>query len=309
MRDGAAAGLPADSAGRQASAAGASGVLAPAVRTGRLSFHALRRSRTGLAGLVIVAVIVAAASLAPWLAPANPVAPVFGAILRPPGPAHLFGTDQLGRDVLSRVIYGARIALTVGLVTVLAAGAAGCTLGLISGYAGGWVDAAVTRLADVQLSFPFILLALVVNAIIGAGLRNIIVSLGIAGWPLYVRVVRGEVLAMRRREYVQAAVAAGAAAPRVLWRHVLPNVMTPIVVISTLQVSQFIIAEATISFLGFGVQPPTPAWGSMVSDGRNYIFFAWWLTAFPGAALAVTALGVNLTGDWLRDVLDPRLPT
>jgi peptide/nickel transport system permease protein len=296
MRDGAAA-MPTASAG-----------VWQAARA-RVALRALRRSRTGIAGLAIVAVMVAAASLAPWLAPANPTAPVFGAILRPPAPAHPFGTDQLGRDVLSRVIYGARIALIVGLVTVLAAGFAGCALGLASGYAGGWLDAAVTRLADVQLSFPFILLALVVNAIIGAGLRNIIVSLAVAGWPLYVRVVRGEVLALRRREYVQAAVAAGATTRRVLWRHVLPNVMTPIVVISTLQVSQFIIAEATISFLGFGVQPPTPAWGSMVSDGRNYIFFAWWLTAFPGAALAVTALGVNLTGDWLRDVLDPRLRT
>jgi len=271
------------------------------------SWRALRRSRTGLAGVVIVTAIVMAATCAPWLAPSNPTAPVFGAILNRPGPVHPFGTDQLGRDVLSRVIYGARVALAVGLTTVIAAGLIGCTLGLVSGYAGGWADAAITRIADVQLSFPFILLALVVNAVIGAGLRNIILSLAIAGWPLYVRVVRGEVLALRHREYVQAAVAVGARPVRLLWRHVLPNVMTPIVVISTLQVSQFIIAEATISFLGFGVQPPTPAWGSMVSDGRNYIFFAWWLAAFPGAALAVTALGVNLTGDWLRDALDPRL--
>lgn len=273
------------------------------------SWRALRRSRTGLAGAVIVTTIVVAAAGAPWLAPSSPTAPAFGAILQRPAPAHPFGTDQLGRDVLSRVIYGARIALAVGLTTVIAAGLIGCTLGLVSGYAGGWADAAITRIADVQLSFPFILLALVVNAVIGAGLRNIIVSLVIAGWPLYVRVVRGEVLALRHREYVQAAVAVGARPVRLLWRHVLPNVMTPIVVISTLQVSQFIIAEATISFLGFGVQPPTPAWGSMVSDGRNYIFFAWWLAAFPGAALAATALGVNLTGDWLRDALDPRLRT
>lgn len=271
--------------------------------------RALRRSRTGLAGVVIVTAIVLAAAGAPWLAPANPTAASFSAVLRPPGPGHPFGTDQLGRDVLSRVIYGARIALAVGLATVAAAGLIGCALGLVGGYAGGWPDAVITRIADVQLSFPFILLALVVNAVIGAGLRNIIVSLVIAGWPLYVRVVRGEVLALRHREYVQAAVAVGARPARLLWRHVLPNVMTPIVVISTLQISQFIIAEATISFLGFGVQPPTPAWGSMVSDGRNFIFFAWWLATFPGAALAVTALGVNLTGDWLRDVLDPRLST
>jgi peptide/nickel transport system permease protein len=257
-----------------------------------------------------VAIVLAAlgcALLAPYLAPYNPTAPTFAAVLRPPSQPHPFGTDQLGRDVLSRVIFGARIALLVGTVAVVVTGLIGCTLGLASGYFGGWSDAVIMRIADVQLSFPFILLALTINAMIGAGLRNIIVSLVIAGWPLYVRVVRGEVLALRNREYVQAAVATGAPVRRIIGRHVLPNVMTPIIVISTLQVSQFIIAEATISFLGFGIQPPTAAWGTMVSDGRNYIFFAWWLSAFPGAALALTALGVNLTGDWLRDTLDPRL--
>jgi peptide/nickel transport system permease protein len=269
--------------------------------------RALGRSRTGACGVTIVATVVGCAVLAPALAPDNPTAAHFGAVLRAPGGAHPFGTDQLGRDVLSRVIFGARVALVVGTVTVLVAGLLGCALGLVSGYVGGWLDAAIMRIAEVQLSFPFVLLALVINALLGAGLRNIVVSLALAGWPLYVRVVRGEVLALRHREYVQAAVAAGCRPGRILWRHVLPNVATPIIVISTLQVSQFIIAEATISFLGFGIQPPTPAWGSMVSDGRNYIFFAWWLTAFPGAALALTALGVNLTGDWLRDTLDPRL--
>jgi peptide/nickel transport system permease protein len=263
----------------------------------------------GLAGMAIVLAALGCALLAPYLAPYNPTAASFAAVLRPPSHAHPFGTDQLGRDVLSRVIFGARIALLVGIVTVVVAGLVGCTLGLASGYFGGWCDAAIMRVADVQLSFPFILLALTINAIIGAGLRNIIASLVIAGWPLYVRVVRGEVLALRNREYVHAAVATGAAVGRIILRHVLPNVTTPIIVISTLQVSQFIIAEATISFLGFGIQPPAAAWGTMVADGRNYIFFAWWLSAFPGAALALTALGVNLTGDWLRDTLDPRLRT
>jgi peptide/nickel transport system permease protein len=247
------------------------------------------------------------ALLAPVLAPYDPTAAHFGALLRPPSAAHPFGTDQLGRDVLSRVIYGARIALLVGVVTVAGAGFLGCVLGLASGYFGGWLDAAVMRVADVQLSFPLILLALTLSAVIGPGLRTVILSLAIAGWPLYVRVVRGEVLALRSREYIQAAVATGARSARVIARHLLPNVLAPIIVVSTLQVSQVIIAEATISFLGFGIQPPTPAWGTMVSEGRTYIFFAWWLSAFPGAALALVALGVNLTGDWLRDVLDPRL--
>lgn len=276
-------------------------------RTRRGALHALRQSRTGTFGAIIVVFAVLCAVLAPMLAPYNPTAPQFRAPLQPPSAIHLFGTDQLGRDVLSRVIFGARVSLLVGTVTVLVAGVIGCSLGLLSGYLGGWLDVAAMRLADVQLSFPFILLALTINAVIGSGLRNIILSLVVAGWPLYVRVVRGEILALRHREYVQAAVAVGARSSRVIWRHVLPNVITPIIVISTLQVSQFIIAEATISFLGFGIQPPTPAWGAMVSDGRNYIFFAWWLSAFPGAALALTALGVNLTGDWLRDTLDPRL--
>ncbi len=278
---------------------------APPARRGAVG--RLARSRTGLAGMVIVLTVVTAAALSPRLAPYAPNAVSFAVALRSPTTAHPFGTDQLGRDVLSRVIFGARIALLVGVVTVLVAGFVGCSLGLVSGYFGGWLDAVIMRIADVQLSFPFVLLALTINAVIGPGLRNIIVSLVVAGWPLYVRVVRGEVLALRHREYVLAAVASGARSGRIIGRHVLPNVLTPIIVISTLQVSQFIIAEATISFLGFGIQPPTPAWGSMVSDGRNYIFFAWWLPTCPGAALALTALGVNLTGDWLRDTLDPRL--
>jgi len=265
------------------------------------------RSRTGIAGMAIVVVVLGCAAFAPYVTPYNPTAVSFAATLKPPSHGHPLGTDQLGRDVLSRVIFGARIALLVGIATVVVAGLVGCTLGLVSGFFGGWLDAAIMRVADVQLSFPFILLALTINAIVGSGLRNIILSLVIAGWPLYVRVIRGEVLTLRTREYVQAAVATGVPVGRLIVRHVLPNVMTPIIVISTLQVSQFIIAEATISFLGFGIQPPTAAWGTMVSDGRNYIFFAWWLSAFPGAALALTALGVNLTGDWLRDTLDPRL--
>ncbi len=260
-------------------------------------------------GAAIVAAAVLCATFAPVLAPYNPTLAEFAATLRPPTSAHPFGTDQLGRDVLSRVIFGARISLLVGAVTVFVAGVIGCGFGLLAGYLGGWLGAAVMRLADVQLSFPFILLALTINAVLGAGFRNIMLSLAVAGWPLYVRVVRGEILALRHRDYVQAAVATGAGSGRVMRRHVLPNVATPIIVVSTLQVSQFIIAEATISFLGFGIQPPTAAWGTMVSDGRNYIFFAWWLSAFPGAALALTALGVNLLGDWLRDTLDPRLRT
>ncbi len=163
------------------------------------------------------------------------------------------------------------------------------------------------RIADVQLSFPFVFLALTINAIVGLGLRNIIISLSVAGWVVYARVVRGEVLSVKQRDYVQAAAALGTKRHRILLRHILPNVAPSIIVVGSLQFSQFIVAEAAISFLGFGVQPPTPAWGSMLSESRDFLYVAWWLAAFPGAALAVTALGINLVGDWLRDVLDPKL--
>src|SRR6266542_1801079 len=172
---------------------------------------------------------------------------------------------------------------------------------------GCWPGTILMRIADVQLSFPFIFLALTINAIVGLGLRNIIISLSAAGWVVYARVVRGEVLSVKQRDYVQAAAALGMTRTRMLFGHVLPNVAPSIIVVASLQFSQFIVAEAAISFLGFGVQPPTPAWGSMLSESRDYLYVAWWLAAFPGAALALTALGINLVGDWLRDVLDPKL--
>jgi peptide/nickel transport system permease protein len=265
--------------------------------------HGLGLVGAGLAGLALLAAV-----LAPWLAPHDPVASDFAASLKPPGtPGHPLGTDQLGRDLLSRVLHGARIALFIGFCTVLVTAAVGGLLGLCAGFFGGWPGAALMRLADVQLSFPFILLALTINAIVGLGLRNIILSLSAAGWVVYARVVRGEVLSVKQREFVQAAAALGVGRGRLLFRHVLPNVAPSIVIVASLQFSQFIVAEAAISFLGFGVQPPTPAWGSMLSESRDFLYVAWWLAAFPGAALAVTALGINLLGDWLRDLLDPKL--
>ncbi|MDP9357757.1 MAG: ABC transporter permease, partial [Chloroflexota bacterium] len=201
----------------------------------------------------------------------------------------------------------ARVSLTVGFVAVFLSAVIGVPIGMLAGYFGGWLDLVLMRLADVQLSFPFILLALTINAIIGLGLQNIIITLVIVGWVEYARIARGEILVMREREYVQAATLVGCSHARILARHLFPNIVTPLIVIGTLQVARFIIAEASISFLGFGVQPPTPAWGSMVSEGLDYIFAAWWLITFPGLALALVALAVNATGDWLRDTLDPRL--
>jgi peptide/nickel transport system permease protein len=259
-------------------------------------------------GLALTLAVVVAAAAAPWLSPHDPLRADFTSGLQPPGSAgHPLGTDQLGRDLLARVLHGARLALFIGVCTVVITAVVGGLLGLVAGFAEGWPSAVLMRIADVQLSFPFILLAMTINAIVGLGLRNIILSLSAAGWVVYARVVRGEVLSIKQRDYVHAAAALGVGRARLLFRHVLPNVAPSIIVVASLQFSQFIVAEAAISFLGFGVQPPTPAWGSMLSESRDFLYVAWWLAAFPGMALALTALGVNLLGDWLRDTLDPKL--
>ena len=259
-------------------------------------------------GLALTVATVLVAVAAPWLTPHDPLRADFAASLKPPGtPGHPLGTDQLGRDLLARVLHGARLALFIGVCTVVVTAIAGSLLGLVAGFVERWPSAVLMRLADVQLSFPFILLALTINAIVGLGLRNIILSLSAAGWVVYARVVRGEVLSVKQRDFVHAAAALGVGRGRLLFRHVLPNVAPSIIVVSSLQFSQFIVAEAAISFLGFGIRPPTPAWGSMLSESRDFLYVAWWLAAFPGAALALTALGVNLLGDWLRDTLDPKL--
>jgi len=259
-------------------------------------------------GIVLTVSIVLAAAGAPWIATHDPIQADFASGLRPPGtPGHPLGTDQLGRDLLARVLHGARLALFIGVCTVVVTAVAGGLLGLVAGFVERWPSTVLMRIADVQLSFPFILLALTINAIVGLGLRNIILSLSAAGWVVYARVVRGEVLAVKQRDDVHAAAALGVGRARLLFRHVLPNVAPSIVVVASLQFSQFIVAEAAISFLGFGVQPPTPAWGSMLSESRDFLYVAWWLAAFPGLALALTALGVNLLGDWLRDTFDPKL--
>lgn len=268
----------------------------------------LVKSPTGLLGVIIVIIVIFAAIFAPLLAPADPNQSNRPNRLRPPGaPGNLLGTDQQGRDMLSRIIYGARISLLVSLVTVISAVTIGTLVGLLAGYYGGIIDTLFMRVVDVWLSFPFILLALTVNALLGIGLRNIIITLIVTGWVVYARLVRGEVLALKEQQFIEATRALGQSDLLILFGHLLPNVITPIIVVSSLQVSQIIVAEATISFLGFGIQPPTAAWGNMLSEGRNYLINAWWLATFPGIALAITALGINLTGDWLRDTLDPKI--
>ena len=273
----------------------------------------LARRRTALFGLVVITAVGAAALFAPVLAPFDPVEQDLSQRLKPPGGTdeggriHLLGTDHLGRDILSRSLFGARIALLVGFSAVAIAGTLGLVTGLLSGYFGGRVDDFFMRLADIQLAFPFILLAIAVIGVLGPSLRNIIVVVGVSGWVVYARIVRGEVLSLREREFVLAAVVLGSAHPRVILRHIVPNAFTPWLVIATLDMARVIVLESALSFLGLGVQPPTPTWGGMLADGRVYLSTAWWLATFPGLAILVTVLGINLLGDGLRDTFDPRL--
>jgi peptide/nickel transport system permease protein len=273
----------------------------------------LARRRTALFGLIVVAVVVATALTAPWVSPFDPVAQDIGHRLKPPGwqdaagLRHPLGTDHLGRDLLARVIFGAQPALLVASAAVLISGVLGMVTGLLAGYFGGRVDDVLMRLADIQLAFPFILLAIAVIGVLGPSLPTIIVVIGVSSWVVYARVVRGTVLTLREREFVQAAQALGGGDGRILVRHILPNAFAPWLVVATLDMARVIVIESALSFLGLGVQPPTPTWGGMLADGRVYITTAWWLATFPGLAILVTVLGINLFGDGLRDVLDPRL--
>lgn len=269
-------------------------------------------SWTATGGALIVVAVVLMALTAPWISPADPLEQHITQRLRPPAwiagghPENMLGTDSLGRDLLSRIIFGSRISLIVGVSAVAISGGIGVLLGLISGYYGGITDSIIGRVADTQLSIPFLVLAVAVVAVVGASLMNLIFVLAVTTWVLYFRVVRGEVLSVRENEYVEAARAAGAGDRRIILRHILPNVTASIIVVSTLLVANMIIFEASLSFLGLGIQPPTPTWGRMVADGRQYIASAWWISLFPGMAILVTVLGINLLGDKLRDILDPR---
>jgi peptide/nickel transport system permease protein len=273
----------------------------------------LVRRRTALFGMLVVLGVLLAAAFAPLVAPFDPLEQDIGQRLREPGwqdaqgRVHPLGTDHLGRDILSRIVFGSRIALVVGLAAVVISGLLGMLIGLLAGYFGGRVDDFLMRLADIQLAFPFILLAIAVIGVLGPSLRNIIIVIGVSSWVVYARVVRGEVLSIREREYVQAAIALGSQHWRVLRQHVLPNTLTPWLVVATLDMARVIVIESALSFLGLGVQPPTPTWGGMLADGRVYLSTAWWLATFPGLAILITVLGINLFGDGLRDTLDPRL--
>ncbi|MGP4066167.1 ABC transporter permease [Oceanobacillus sp. M65] len=271
-------------------------------------FSNLSRSWTGLIGFIIIMTLIVISLIGQWITPFDPYFAEFSKKLLPPmTEGHLLGTDQLGRDIFSRIILGARVSVIIGLATALIAGLIGTIIGIIAGFFRGWIDIILMRIVDVTLSFPFILLVLVINAIIGAGLRNIIISLAVGGWVIFARVIRSEVLALREKEFITACIATGVSRFEILIKHIVPNLFTPIIILASLQIGTYIIAEASISFLGFGVEPSTPAWGNMLNEGKDYIFSSWWLITFPGLAIVITALGVNLFGDWLRDTLDPEL--
>ena len=254
-----------------------------------------------------VGVIVVAAALAEPLSPYGPNEQDITQRLQAPGLTHLLGTDEVGRDILSRLIFGARISLLVGVIAVGVSCPVGVLVGLVAGYAGRRTDDVLMRITDIQLAVPTILLAIAVVAVLGPGLWNVILTLSVTGWTLYARLTRGEALTIKSRDFVQAARATGAGDLRIMVRHVLPNVLSPVIVVAVFAVANMIILEATLSFLGLGVEPRVVTWGRMLNGGRLYLSTAWWLTAFPGLAIFVTVLAVNLLGDHLRDWLDPRL--
>jgi peptide/nickel transport system permease protein len=271
-----------------------------------LSHHPL-----ALIGLVLVSIMILTAIAAPLIAPMDPRTQSIGNRLLAPmernrdGELHVLGTDNLGRDILSRVIYGSRISLAASFTAVLITAFVGLMLGLVSGYVGRWIDSVLMALVNLQLAFPFMLLALAIIALLGANLVNLVIVFVVTGWPIYARTIRAAVLGLKEREFVEAARAIGGSHSRIILRHLLPNVVSPLTVLASFMVAQLIILEAALGFLGLSVQPPTPTWGNMLADGRQYIQDAWWLSAFPGIAIMITAAGVNFIGDGLRDILDP----
>jgi peptide/nickel transport system permease protein len=274
--------------------------------------RSFRRSPGAVSGAALLILVILVAIGGVWAAPQSANAVRVENRLLPPltkrdGTVHWLGTDPLGRDILSRLIIGARISLLVGFTVVVIGGSLGTLAGLVGGYRGGWTDRILMRIGDMQLAFPFILLALAVMAVLGPGLGNIIGVLGVSSWVTYARVVRAEVLSVKEREFVLAARAMGAPLPRIIFGHVLTNVTGTVMVIATFSVASTILTEAGLSFLGLGVGAATPTWGVMLSDARDYMTDGWWLTAFPGMAILLTVLGVNLVGDWIRDYLDPQL--
>ena len=260
-----------------------------------------------LVAIALIGAFALCALFAPVIAPYDPLLQELGSRLRPPSAEHWLGTDSLGRDIASRILYGARISLIIGVVVVASAGVFGTAVGLVAGYAGGFVDEALMRLTEVFLAFPALILAMAIAGALGPSLTNAIIAIAAVTWAVYARLTRGQILSLRRREFVEAARAIGASRIRILWQHLLPNVIAPLMIQASFDLGSAIIAAAGLSFIGFGAQPPTPEWGVMISEGRNYISTQPWLSLFPGLAILLAVGSFNLLGDGLRDAFDPRL--
>lgn len=273
----------------------------------------LLKSKTGITGLIIVLIMVLVAIFANIIAPHDPAATNIVNRLLPPAwseggnSSYLLGTDNLGRDILSRIIVGSRVSLLVGICAVVVSGAIGLAMGLIAGYYGGFIDRLIMRVVDAFLAIPNILFMLIILAIVGPSLMTLIIVLGVTSWVVYARMVRGETLSIKERDYVKSAKAVGAKDYRIITLYIMPNIISSFIVIATLNVASTIILESSLSFLGLGIQPPDVSWGLMLSDGREYIATSWWVATFPGIAITITVLGIIFFGDWLRDVLDPKM--
>jgi peptide/nickel transport system permease protein len=270
------------------------------------AWRRLKRRPAAMVALVIVAMIVLAAILAPVIAPYDPTQQSWTTVRQPPSAEHWFGTDEVGRDVFSRVLYGARASLSAGVVSILIAVMFGVPLGLLAGYVGGWTDAVMSRLTDAMLAIPFLILAIALAAFLGPSLTNAMIAIGISATPIFIRLTRGQVLAVKAEDYVEAARAVGNPHLRIALRHILPNVMPPLLVQVTLTIAAAVIAEASLSFLGLGQQPPMPSWGSMLNSAQRFLSNAPWMAIYPGIAIFITVLSFNVLGDGLRDALDPR---
>ena len=283
-----------------------SATLPPAAGPWRRAWRRLRRRRGALIGLVVVIGFILLALFAPWIASQDPIATSWGAIRKPPSAEHWFGTDEIGRDVLSRVVWGSRASLLAGVVSVSISLLLGVPIGLAAGFLGGWVDALISRLTDAFLACPFLILAIALAAFLGPSLTNAMIAIGVSATPVFVRLTRAQVLNVKVEDYIEAARAVGNPPLRIALRHVLPNVTAPLVVQSTLAIAAAVIAEASLSFLGLGQQPPAPSWGSMLNTAKNFIDNAPWMAIWPGLAIFLLVLSFNLLGDGLRDALDPR---
>src|SRR3954471_24307922 len=273
---------------------------------GRRALRRLLKRKGAVVGMVVIAAFIVLAVFAPLLMPYDPIATSWSLVRKPPSWLHWFGTDELGRDVLARVVYGARASLLAGAISVGIAFGLGVPFGLLSGYRGGFVDALISRITDAMLACPFLILAIALAAFLGPSLLNAMIAIGVAATPIFVRLTRGQVLAVKTEDFVEAARAVGNPHRRILLRHILPNIAAPLIVQATLTIATAIIAESSLSFLGLGQQPPAPSWGSMLNFAKNFISQAPWMAIWPGAAICTVVLAFNLLGDGLRDVLDPR---